>query len=110
MSVERRQHERKSLRSSAQLVLPNQAPLEVRTVDLSVGGMGVVAAANLAPRLTCLVRVVVPLKPKGVTVIEAQAQVAHGVLSSSHAGFLVGLQFVGISAATAAAIKQFMQQ
>ena len=108
MGTERREHERKPLRASGQLLLPNRAPMEVRTVDLSLGGMGVVVPANLAPKLACLVRVALPLKPKGSALMEAQATVAHSVLSGNQAGFLVGLQFTSVSAASAAAIKHFL--
>ena len=110
MGTERRQHERKPLRASGQLLLANRAPMEIRTVDLSLGGAGVVAPVNLAPKLTCLVRIALPIKPKGSALIEAQAAVAHSVLSSSQSGFLIGLQFTSVSAASATAIKQFLRE
>jgi c-di-GMP-binding flagellar brake protein YcgR len=109
MSAERRHHERKALRVSGQVLIPAQPPMEVRIVDLSRGGMGLVAPINMPAKLVCMVRASLPLRPSGSVVLEVQAKVVHCVLSSAHSGFLAGLQFERLTPAAEAAIKKYLQ-
>lgn len=108
MRSERRRHERKPLRASALLQLPDGAPLQVRTVDVSAGGLGVVSPVNINPRLPCMVRVNLPVNPSGQALLEAQATIAYCVLSGSESGFLIGLQFLNLPVASARAIALFL--
>jgi c-di-GMP-binding flagellar brake protein YcgR len=108
MAVERRQYERKHLRTSGQLFVAGRPPMEVRTIDLSLGGLALAAPMDVPAKTLCVVRVVLPLKPKGNVLLEARARVVHSVLSSAQAGFSIGLQFTDVSAATAAALNQFL--
>ncbi|GAA0745921.1 PilZ domain-containing protein [Ideonella azotifigens] len=107
--AERRLHERKPLRGTAQLVFPSQPPLEVRTWDISAGGIAIIASANPPPKLRCVIRFVVPLLTGGGTPVEVKVQVAHSVLSSNHGAFMVGLQFEGLSAAGEQAVARFLK-
>lgn len=108
MRPERRRHDRKPLRAKALLQLPDRAPLPVRTVDVSIGGLGVVSPVNINPLLACKVRVNLPLQPIGHALVEARATVAYCVLSSSESGFLVGLQLLNLPIESARAIAHFL--
>jgi c-di-GMP-binding flagellar brake protein YcgR len=96
------------LRSVAQLMMPGQPALMVRTFDIGIGGVGIIAPANLPALLSCRVRIAVPVKGHGSTTVEAQAKVVHSVLSGSEDGFRIGLQFVDLPPVALAAIKQFL--
>ncbi|MDO9314084.1 MAG: PilZ domain-containing protein [Burkholderiaceae bacterium] len=104
----RRQYDRCYLRGVATVVLSPKDSFEVRTLDISSGGMAIVAAANPRPGTTFSIKVSLPLRPKGFTAIEARVQVMHSILASDEQGFKVGLQFVNLDTATAAAIVQFL--
>lgn len=106
---ERRQHRRAVLRCPAQMLLPGAGPIEVRTVDISAGGMGIVAAVNPPSGVTCLLRMSIPLKPQGSAVIDVQAKVTHSVFGNSENGFKVGLQFTNLSESATSAIDKFLQ-
>lgn len=106
---ERRQRQRVALRGTAYLALTGHQPVEVRTVDISIDGVGVVGSANPPAGLTCLIRLAIPVKPRGSTPIEVEAKVTHSVFSQGGGGFLIGLQFVGLSPTATSAIKQFLQ-
>ncbi|MFM9917016.1 MAG: PilZ domain-containing protein [Rhizobacter sp.] len=105
----RRQHERRYLRGVATVVLSPKDSFEVRTLDISAGGMAIVAAANPRPGTTFSIQVSLPLRPKGFTAIEARVQVMHSILASDEQGFKVGLQFVSLDAPTAAAVIQYLK-
>src|SRR5664279_5069732 len=103
---ERRQYKRAALRGIAHLVLTGHPSIEVRTVDISVGGMGIVASANPPAGLACVIRVVIPVKPRGTTTVEVQAKVAHSIFSHGAGGFLIGLEFSQLSAEAKSAVMQ----
>lgn len=106
---ERRHHERKPLRVPAELLFPTHPPLPVRLLDVSAGGVGVLASANPPLRARLTVRFSVPGPAKAASVVEAQVQVAHSVLSGTHGGFVVGLQFTLLSPQSSMAIIKFLQ-
>lgn len=106
---ERRQYERKPLRVPAELLFSNHPPLSVRLLDVSAGGVGVLASANPPLRARLSVRFSVPVTPTGAAIVEAQVEVARSVLSGTHGGFVVGLQFTSISPQASRAIIQFLQ-
>lgn len=97
------------MRGLAQLVFPSQPPLEVRTWDISAGGIAIIASVNPPPNLRCVIRFLVPLLAGGSTPVEVKVQVAHSVLSSSHGAFMVGLQFDGLPVAGEQAIARFLK-
>lgn len=105
---ERRKTERKSLRTRATVILGQTQAFEVRTLDLSMGGMAIVAQANPKPGMELVIRFMVPLKPVGYTAFEARARVVHSVFSSSESGFKVGLSFIGLSAAASSAVHGYL--
>jgi len=105
---ERRKTERKSLRTSATVILGQAQAFEVRALDLSIGGMAIVAQANPKPGMVLAIRFMLPLKPVGYTLFEAQARVVHSVFSSAESGFKVGLSFIGLSAEASAAVRAYL--
>lgn len=106
---ERRQHERRYLRTVATVVLGPVQTFEVRTVDISAGGMAVVAAANPQPGTTFTIRVPLSFPHEGVVVVETRAQVMHSVLASDEQGFKIGLRFVSLEAAAASTILRYLK-
>lgn len=126
-SQQRRQYKRKAYHTSAELLLPNRKPIAVRTLDISVGGMGLVVSHNLLAGDYCLIRLPLPIKPNGRLVCEIESTVVHSVFSSgirrakvsanldtAHASrdsvgaFKVGIEFSALKEHVAKAIIQFV--
>jgi c-di-GMP-binding flagellar brake protein YcgR len=106
--AERRVTDRKTLRTRATIILGQTQAFEVRTLDLSTGGMGIVAQANPRPGTLMGIRFMLPLKPGGYHPFEARAKVAHSVYSASEQGFKIGLSFIDLSPEAAAAAQRFV--
>ena len=90
---DRRRAKRTLFRSHAKLLLPDRDAIDVRTVDISNGGVGVVCPLNLLPGTPCEVHLHFRKIPIGVENVQFQAQIAYCVLSGREQGFLIGLQF-----------------
>lgn len=106
---EQRQHRRRVLQTLAQVCLPGQPPFEVRTTDVSLGGLGIVAGANPPPKLLVKVRLPLPQQGSSRTVaVEFEARVVHSVLSRRHGGFAIGLAFVRPSQALLQAVAGYL--
>jgi c-di-GMP-binding flagellar brake protein YcgR len=108
-SRERRQSERVAFRGIAQLLVTGHPPLEVRTIDIGLGGIGGVVSGNLPANLACTVRVAIPMRPGGPVTIELRACVVHSILSGNEGGFKIGLQFVHLPASAESALKEFLR-
>jgi c-di-GMP-binding flagellar brake protein YcgR len=108
LEANRRVHERKLLRVAAQVIVPGRPEVEVRTWDISAGGIAVVAAVNPPVGLKFKLRVRLPVRPAGTAALESQVEVMHSVLIKSEGGFKVGLRFVDLSSTAAAAVMQFL--
>jgi PilZ domain len=104
----KRQHERRILRATALLLLSGQPALEVRTSDISLGGLGIVAGANPPPNLICRLSVPLPLTIGGARRIDVVGKVAHSVFSSRDGGFKIGLVFQNPSADALSAITDYL--
>jgi c-di-GMP-binding flagellar brake protein YcgR len=105
---DRRRFPRKFLSGTAHLLLPDRAPVEVHALDISVGGMGIVAPTNLTYEFRCEIRFTLAREPFGIDVVTAPVQVVHCVLSGREHGFLIGLQFFNLPDNVAAVIGRFM--
>ncbi len=105
---ERRIHERRLLRTDAQVVLTGNQGFRVRTVDISQGGMLVVAPFNLKSGAVVNIQLALPMRAPRATPFEARAQVVHSVLASGQDGFKVGLKFIALTPASAAAVTQYL--
>lgn len=106
--AERRVTERKGLRTRATIILGQTQAFEVRTLDMSLGGMGIVAQANPRPGTLMAIRFMLPLKPSGYVPFEAKAKVAHSVYSASEQGFKIGLSFIDLAPDAAAAAQRYV--
>jgi hypothetical protein len=108
LDQDRRLYPRKFLSGTGFLVVPGRPTFEIHTLDISMGGMGVVSPWNLPYDLLCEIHFTLAREPAGVDILAAPARVAHSILSGRENGFLVGLQFVNLSPNTAATISRFM--
>lgn len=108
VGAERRQSDRKLFRCPAQLLLPTREVQHVRTLDISVGGIGLVAPSNLLRDAVCEIKFRAPLLDDRVEMLVARGRIAYSILSGKENGFLVGLQFTDIAPGVLALIRRFM--
>lgn len=107
-SPEKRRQERRVLRSQALLLLPAGQTFPVQTLDISVGGVGVLAPANARTGARLAVRLTLPVRPSGQTTFDAAVTVAHSVLSRHEEGFKIGLQFLDLEPRAESAIRHYI--
>jgi c-di-GMP-binding flagellar brake protein YcgR len=105
---ERRDSSRKILRVPVVLEIPGRAPVELRTIELSAGGLAMACPVNLASGLSCQIRFNLP-GPAGQAPIQARASVIHSVLSQRDGGFRVGFQFNGLESTHASRIQAYLK-
>lgn len=105
---DRREHERKPLRIAAQVLLPNAQVFDVRMLDISAGGAGILAPANPQKGTQFVLRVAIPKRPTGNTPCDLPVEVTHSIFSSVENGFKIGLRFTRLDATSAGAIVQFI--
>ena len=106
--LEQRRADRKMLRTLAQLTLPNGVQLAVRTYDVGLDGICVVAPVNLKLKSGCEVVFRVPIAGRSSDAIHASASVAHTILSRRQDGFMLGLDFRGIQERDLALIRAYV--
>jgi len=106
--AERRTFARRALRNTAFLLLPGGKTLEVRTFDISAGGMGILVDVNPPRGATFSIRVSLPLKIRGYDTFESRVQVMQSVYGSAEGHFKVGLRFIDLEASAVVAIAGFM--
>jgi c-di-GMP-binding flagellar brake protein YcgR len=102
-------YDRRPLRTTANAMLPGNILVEVRTLDISAGGMAIVAPANPAIGTTFTIRVHVPLKPTGSATFDATVKVRNSVHGTAEGGFRIGLEFVHLDATARSAITKYMR-
>ena len=101
---DRRKSDRQPFRTSATLGLPDGRAIPARTLDIGMGGAGVVCDLNI-PVGTLIVTVMrVPARPTGSAVFEASALVASCTLAGSEGGFRLGLEFNTLSSSATSAL------
>ncbi len=108
LDQDRRLYPRKFLSGTGFLLVPGRPPFEIHTLDISMGGMGIVSPLNLPYDLLCEIHFTLAREPAGVDILSAPARVAHSILSGREKGFMVGLQFVNLTPNTANIISRFM--
>lgn len=108
--IERRQHTRRVLRTTAHVLLPDNKRVEVRTFDISAGGLGIVAAINPKAGSTFNIRLNLVLTSTGSTTIEAPVEVTHSVFGSVEQGFKIGLRFLKLESSAISAIALFLEE
>lgn len=107
---EKRTHERVTLRTQATILLSDKKTIKVRTLDIALGGMAVVADGNPNPGVIFNIQLTLPLREDTPTLFEAKVRVAHSVLSGKEGGFKIGLQFIELSNAAESVLEQFLEQ
>ena len=94
---EQRAHDRRPLRTQVELLLPGRPPLAMRTTDISLSGIGLLASANppMGLRVGLRLKLANPRSASAPpTLFELQAVVRHSVFSSSEGAYRIGMQFV----------------
>lgn len=104
-----RQVERKMFRSFAQLLLPNGDQLAVRTYDLGLDGICVVAPENLRLKSSCEIVFRVPIAGRNSDGIHVSGIVTHSILSRQQDGFMIGLDFRGIRERDLAFVRSYLK-
>lgn len=105
---ERRQHQRKLLRATAQLVDPVTGLFEAHTTDISLGGIGVVLNKDPVEGSTFMLRVALPQSDRRKVLLQAHVRVVKSVFVASERGFKVGLRFVDLAPAATLALSEFL--
>lgn len=106
--LEQRRAGRKMFRTLAQLTLPNGTQLAVRTYDVGLDGISIVAPVNLKLKSACEIVFRVPIAGRSSDAIHASAGVAHSILSRRQDGFMIGLDFRGIQERELALIRAYV--
>ncbi|MCM0609310.1 MAG: PilZ domain-containing protein [Ideonella sp. WA131b] len=107
---EKRVHLRRSLRVPARIILGESSEFEVRTYDISEGGLGLVAAAN--PKVGTKFNVVfgVPNSTPRPSVVNVRATVIRSVLAMDEGGFKIGVLFNSLDEPSFSAIRRFINR
>jgi hypothetical protein len=93
--AEKREARRRSVRSAGRLLLQPSHEIEVRLLDISSRGIGLVASVNLPAGTTGTLQFGVPGPDARPIPFEARVAVADCVLSGADQGFRIGMQFSG---------------
>lgn len=96
---------RKPLASAAQLLFTHRDPINVRTIDISTGGIGILTSENLPIGTNCTLSI---RMPTGQT-LKTQAQVTYSILRGK-GGFRIGLRFLSIDPIAVSVISKFMME
>lgn len=107
MHEERRQDPRKTLRTPATVRVAGQS-FQVRTLDVSVSGVAIVAAVNPPAGMSLEVEFLLPGR-NGVSRVSARAQVMHSVLCGAENGFRVGVTFSALDETSRRAIDVYVR-
>lgn len=105
--AERRIEERRPFRSSATIIAGGRE-FQVRTLDLSRGGLCIVAAINPQLHLRFRLRLRIDRQPHGAVTLETDVQVVHSVLVAQENGFRVGLRFLNATPQLADAVANYL--
>lgn len=94
----------------AEVVLSRSRSYEVRLLDLSEGGAGIVAPAAAPSGVRFSLRFQLPQRAGMASVLaEVPSRVVHSVFSRDRAGFRIGVQFVDVPEAQLQAIRTYVQ-
>jgi PilZ domain len=105
---ERRHQHRRPFQSSTLLRLPSQQLVQVRTLDIGLGGVGLVAAQHFLSAAGCELRLLLPVNFKAPTMLVVQAAINSSVYRAIDGGFKIGLHFNGLTPEQTVLIEQFI--
>ena len=105
--AERRIDPRRALRANAELLIGGQR-LEVRTLDISISGVGVATSMNPRTGLAVSLLLAPPDARRGTARIEMPVTVVHSILTRELGEFKVGLRFAEISPTALDAVKKYL--
>lgn len=88
---------RKTLRCHAKVAVPGSAPINARTVDISMGGVCVFVPEQLPVGQACMIAFEATTVTGKVRAVATAAKVAYSILSGTD-GFRTGLQFTRLDA------------
>jgi c-di-GMP-binding flagellar brake protein YcgR len=106
---DRRSGDRYAIRTAALLGLPDGRIVDARSLDVGLGGAGVVSDLNLPVGTAVALRLSLPDNAGGRAVFEATAKVVNCTLAGRDGGFRLGLQFDPLSAAASAVLGALLR-
>lgn len=81
-------------RKTALAIFDNAPQTIVETLDLSVGGLGIISPLHGTPNSVCWIRLRLPETPHHNLTFDVKTMVTYSVFSNENSGFKVGLKFV----------------
>ncbi len=108
LDADRRRDERRLFRGGAVWAPVGQSPVQVRTVDVSAGGIALVSGTNPPIGCRCRVHFYLPQREGGNQAIDLMARVVSSSFSAAEDGFRVGLSFEAPGADAVAALKRYV--
>ncbi|MCA3028677.1 MAG: PilZ domain-containing protein [Rhodocyclaceae bacterium] len=106
--IELRQHKRRHLHTTAHVALPDSQVVEVRTTDISAGGLAIIGAINPKVGETLFIRFGIPVKSGGRTTVQATVKVAHSIYGTAERNFKIGLRFLKLEPEAVSSIAQYV--
>jgi c-di-GMP-binding flagellar brake protein YcgR len=106
--IEQRRHKRRYLQVTAHVALPDSQVVEVRTIDVSAGGLAVIGAINPKVGETLFIRFGIPLKSGGRTAVQATVKVEHSIYGAAERNFKIGLRFLKLEPEAVSSIAQYV--
>lgn len=106
--VERRHHQRVAFNSDATLQTIGVKPIAVRTRNISVGGLSVLTSQEIAPDTRCKIHIAIPDDSSDAIPVELVARVVSCNYNKIEGGFMLGCEFINLTANAAATIARFM--
>ncbi|EXJ14765.1 hypothetical protein D779_2134 [Imhoffiella purpurea] len=96
------------MHGTAQLSSPEHRSFVVYIVDISAGGVRVVAPINPRVGTVFVLRIRLPLRPSGSLPVETRVSVAHSILTGEEDGFVLGLTFLELPNVARNAILDYL--
>jgi len=105
---DRRLTPRRDLRMKALWRRPGTEFVEVRTIDISATGIGLISDVNIPEGETCSVLIALPVSAGRSVNMQITGSVAHSILNGQTSQFKIGVLFVQLPPQTAATIREFV--
>jgi c-di-GMP-binding flagellar brake protein YcgR len=106
--AERRHHQRVAFNSNATVQTIGATPMAVRTRNISVGGLCVLTSHDMATDTRCKIHVTIPDGNSDAVAVELLARVVNSNFNRIEGAFMVGFEFINLTASVAAIIARFM--